>query len=106
MSGKSYKVSWAKIGNSSGYRLPSDFFKENPGFAGADGIVQVVSSDTALFSITKSEAEEQAEDELMLRLYLDFLTKQALTNSDELEEYTLEMAKADEDLIVGVELDE
>ncbi len=105
MSAKSYKVSWAKIGNSSGYRLPSDFFKENPGFAGADGVVQVISPDTALFSIAKSEAE-QAEDELMLRLYLDFLTKQALANSDELEEYTLEMAKADDDLIVGVELDE
>ncbi len=40
----------------------------------------------------------------MLRLYLDFLTKQALTNPDELEEYTLEMAEADDDLIAGVEV--
>ncbi|MBE9059894.1 hypothetical protein [cf. Phormidesmis sp. LEGE 11477] len=106
MSGKSYKVSWARIGNSSGYRLPSAFFKENPEFTGADGVVQVIAPDTALFSIDKTEAEEQAEDELMLRLYLDFLTKQALTNPDELEEYTLEMAQADDDLIAGVELDE
>lgn len=106
MSGKSYKVSWAKIGNSSGYRLASEFFKENPDFVGADGVVQVIAPDTALFSITKSEEEEQADDELMLRLYLDFLTKQALANASELEEYTPEMAAADDDLIAGVELEE
>jgi len=41
----------------------------------------------------------------MLKLYLDFLTKQALMNPDELEEYTAEMAEEDELLIAGVELD-
>lgn len=105
-SGKNYKVSWAKIGNSSGYRLASDFFKENPNFVGADGVVQVIAPDTVLLSLKKSEAEEQAEDELMLKLYLDFLMKQALTNADELEEYTDQMAAEDDLLIAGVELDD
>lgn len=106
MSIKSYKVSWAKIGNSSGYRLASDFFKENPDFVGADGSVQVIAPDTVLFSINKTEEEEQAEDELMLKLYLDFLTKQALVNPDELEEYTTQMAEEDDLLMAGVELDD
>jgi antitoxin PrlF len=105
MSGKSYKVSWAKIGNSAGYRLASDFFKENPNFVGAEGVVQVIAPDTVLLSLTKSEPEDQAEDELMLRLYLDFLTKQALANPNELEEYTAAMAEEDDALIAGVELD-
>ncbi|MEL6161437.1 MAG: hypothetical protein AAFQ40_02940 [Cyanobacteria bacterium J06623_5] len=106
MSGKSYKVSWAKIGNSSGYRLASDFFKENPNFVGADGLVQVIGPDTVLFSLQKSEGEEQAEDELMLKLYFDFLMKQALTSPDELEEYTAQMAEEDDLLTAGVELDD
>lgn len=105
MSGKTYKVSWARIGNSSGYRLPSQFFKENPEFVGAEGVVQVIAPDTVLFSRTKSEDEGQAEDELMLSLYLDFLTKQALANPEELEEYTQQMADEDEALIAGVVLD-
>ena len=105
MSKKSYKVSWAKIGNSLGYRLASEFFKENPNFVGAEGVVQVISSDTAIFSLAKSEAEEQVEDDLMLKLYLDFLVKQALENPDELEAYTQTMADEDEALMAGVDID-
>ncbi|MEO0519130.1 MAG: hypothetical protein AAF171_17715 [Cyanobacteria bacterium P01_A01_bin.116] len=106
MSKKSYKASWAKIGNSSGYRLTSDFFKEHPNFVGAEGVVQVIAPDTALISIVRPEVEDQAEDELMLKLYLDFLTKQALANPDELEEYTQQMAEEDEQLMAGVDLDD
>ena len=105
MSDKSYKAAWAKIGNSSGYRLTSDFFKEHPEFVGSDGVVQVIAPDTVIFSRTKSEDEGQDEDELILSLYLDFLTKQALANPNELEEYTQAMADEDEDLIAGVILD-
>ena len=105
MTDKTYKASWAKIGNSSGYRLTSDFFKEHPQFVGSDGIVQVIAPDTVIFSRTKSPEEGQEEDDLMLSLYLDFLTKQALANPDELEEYTQDMADEDEALIAGVILD-
>ncbi|MGB7415205.1 MAG: hypothetical protein WA902_13455 [Thermosynechococcaceae cyanobacterium] len=103
---KRYKAAWAKIGNSSGYRLPSEFFKENPDFVGANGIVQVIAPDTVLLSRSTSEGEDRAEDEVMLSLYLNFLIEQALTNPDELEEYTQQMADEDEDLMAGVMLDD
>lgn len=46
-------------------------------------------------------------EELMLRLFLDFLIEQALLNpEEELEEYTEEMAAEDEELMAGVELDD
>lgn len=105
MTDKTYKASWAKIGNSSGYRITSDFFRENPEFVESDGVIQVIAPDTVIFSRTKSPDEGQDEDELMLSLYLDFLTKQALANPEELEEYTQQMADEDEDLIAGVILD-
>ncbi|NJK41498.1 MAG: hypothetical protein HC934_09380 [Acaryochloridaceae cyanobacterium SU_2_1] len=105
MTDKTYKASWAKIGNSSGYRITSDFFREHPEFVGSDGVVQVIAPDTVIFSRTKLADEGQDEDELMLSLYLDFLTKQALANPDELEEYTQQMAAEDEALIAGVILD-
>ena len=105
MSRKTYKAAWAKIGNSSGYRLPSQFFKENPEFAGADGTIQVIGPNTAIVSCRKPEAEEAEGDDLVMSLYLDFLMQQALANPEELEAYTQAMADEDEALIAGVELD-
>jgi antitoxin PrlF len=105
MSGKSYKASWAKIGNSAGYRLASEFFKENPEFVGSDGVVQVIAHNTVIFSRQQSEEEGQAEAELMLSLYLNFLTQQGLANPGELQEYTQQMADEDDELMSGVVLD-
>ncbi|MEM9451855.1 MAG: hypothetical protein AAGA75_25465 [Cyanobacteria bacterium P01_E01_bin.6] len=105
MTDKHYKAAWAKIGNSSGYRLPSDFFKENPDFVGADGVVQVIAPDTVLLSRLKTEEDNTREEDLMLNLYLDFLTKQALENPEELEAYTQPMVDEDAELSQGVILD-
>jgi len=106
MSGKTYKASWTRIGSSSGYQLPSEFFKDNPEFMEVDGVVQVIAPDTAIFSRTQPDHESQEEDALMLSLFLEFLTKQALVNPNELEAYTQVMADEDEDLMAGVVLDE
>ena len=59
MAGKIYRAAWAKIGNSSGYRLPSEFFKENPEFVGVDSMVQVIAPDQVLFSRVKAEHESR-----------------------------------------------
>lgn len=105
MGDKHYKTSWAKIGNSAGFRVTGGFFKDNPQFEGASGEVEVIDSDTLLVRL-KSQDLEQAEDQLMLSLFLDFLTKRALVNPEtELETYTAEMAAEDDELIAGVELD-
>jgi antitoxin PrlF len=102
MSKKVYKASWAKIGNSSGYRLSSNFFKENPQFAEAGGTVQVIDSNTILIRREVQEQTDRDEDELMLSLFLDFLTKQALSDPLEVEAYTEAMAAEDDELIAGV----
>ena len=101
---KSYRAAWAKIGNSAGYRLPSQFFRENPEFIGADGTIQIVGPNTAIISWTQAKADE-GENELVMSLYLDFLMQQALAHPNELEAYTQAMADEDEDLIAGIELD-
>ena len=44
-------------------------------------------------------------NELMLSLFLDFITKDALKNSDRLEAYTEAMAQDDDELLEGVEID-
>lgn len=103
---KRYNATWAKIGNASGFRLSAEFFKENPQFAGAKGAVEVISSDTLLVRLQpQSTEQEQAEDELMLSLFLDFLMKQALSNPNEVEAYTEAMAEEDDELTAGVVLD-
>ncbi|HEY9824692.1 MAG TPA: hypothetical protein V6D19_04535 [Stenomitos sp.] len=104
MARKTYKASWAKIGNSSGYRFSSSFFKENPQFAEVGGIVQVIDADTLLIRRVASEQPENEEDELMMSLYLDFLMKQALSHPLEVEAYTEAMAIEDDELIAGVEV--
>ncbi|NJM76740.1 MAG: hypothetical protein HC852_14305 [Acaryochloridaceae cyanobacterium RU_4_10] len=102
MTRKIYKASWARIGNSSGYRLSSSFFKENPQFSEVGGTVQVIDSDTILIRREVQAQKEQKEDELMLSLFLGFLMKQSLSNSSEIEAYTEAMAAEDDALIAGV----
>lgn len=105
MTKKRYNLTWAKIGNGSGFRLSADFFKDNPQFKEAKGAVEVIGPDTLLVRLQPQLLEEE-DDELMLSLFLDFITKQALSNPDvELEAYTEVMAAEDEELIAGVELD-
>ncbi|ODV38736.1 hypothetical protein BFG60_1654 [Microcystis aeruginosa NIES-98] len=85
--------------------MSASFFKDNPQFKEAKGAVEVISPDTLLVRL-QPQSVEQEEDELMMSLFLDFLTKQALLNADaELEAYTEAMAAVDEELMTGVELD-
>lgn len=104
MSTKRYNASWSKIGNSAGFRLENEFFKDNPQFAKVSGEVQVVNSDTLLVRLHPAQLEQE-QDELMLSLFLDFVMTEALHNPDELESYTEEMASIDDELIAGVVLD-
>lgn len=105
MSNNRYSAAWSKIGNSSGFRIENGFFKENPQFVGVSGEIQVVNSDTLLVRLQPNEIEEQEKDDLMLSLFLDFMTEEALRNLDQLENYTEAMATEDDKLIAGVVLD-
>jgi antitoxin PrlF len=99
---KVYKASWARIGNSSGYRLSGSFFKENPQFSDVGGTVQVIDADTILIRREVKEQTPQDEDELMLSLFLDFLMKQSLSDASEIEAYTEAMSTEDDELMAGV----
>lgn len=102
----SYNIRSTKIGNSSGFRLPAEFYREHPQFANADGWIEVLSPDTAIVKITpKSDDNEDDEDSLMMRLFLDFAIAEALKNNT-LQPYTTEMSEAARQLIEGVELED
>jgi antitoxin PrlF len=102
----SYNIRSTKIGNSAGFRLPADFYRENPQFANADGWIEVLSPDTAILRIVpESTEDEDAEDSLLMRLFLDFATTEALKNNT-LQPYTTEMSEAAHQLIKGVQLED
>jgi antitoxin PrlF len=106
MSAKTYTLSPAKIGNSAGFRLPASFYRDNPQFANAMGWVEVVAKDTLLVKLEPRTLETEDDDnDLMLSLFLDFITKDALKNEHRLEAYTEAMALDDDELLAGVELD-
>ena len=108
MNSKIYTLSPTKIGNSSGFRLPVSFYRDNPQFTNAAGWVEVLTDNTLLIKIeppTSEAEEEERDDGLMLSLFLDFLTKDALKNSDRLEAYTEAMSQEDNELLAGVEID-
>ena len=116
MSSKTYTLSPAKIGNSSGFRLPVSFYRDYPQFANATGWVEVLADDTLLikFEQVASELDDDNEgNELILSLFLDFIIKDALKNSggthpdgNRLEAYTEAMAQEDDELLAGVDLSE
>ena len=93
----------ARIGNSSGLRLPAAFYRDHPQFAGAGGLLEVLDDTTLLL---RMEPEEQPqgqaeEDSLMLGLFLDFLSHQALTADQGPVLYTEAMAADDDQLLAG-----
>lgn len=99
----SYSIRSTKIGNSAGFRLPAEFYRENPQFANADGWIEVLSEDTAILRIVPKSTEE--EESVLMRLFLDFAMTEALKNNT-LQPYTTQMSEAAHKLIAGVELDD
>jgi antitoxin PrlF len=103
---KAYSLRNTKIGNSNGFRLPAEFYRDNPQFTDANGWIEVISDTTAVIKIDPPDlSEEEAEDSLMIRLFLDFALNSALKNQD-LKPYTVEMSAIARALTEGVELDE
>ncbi|MEA5593440.1 hypothetical protein [Rivularia sp. UHCC 0363] len=101
----SYRIRSTKIGNSTGFRLPADFYREHPQFTNASGWIEVLSPDTAILRIIpESDDDDSEEDSLMMRLFLDFAMTEALKNNT-LVPYTAEMSKAARELIESVELE-
>ncbi len=100
----SHKIRSTKIGNSAGFRLSAEFYREHPQFANADGWIEVLSADTAIVRIIpRLVDDEDDEDSLMMRLFLDFATREAL-KKNALQPYTTDMSEAAHNLIKGVEL--
>jgi antitoxin PrlF len=102
---KAYSLRNTKIGNSNGFRLPVEFYRDNPQFADVDGWIEVTSETTAIIKIDPPDLTEETENSLMMRLFLDFALTTALKNQD-LQPYTAEMSATARALIDGVELDE
>jgi antitoxin PrlF len=102
-----YRVTPARIGNSYGLRLPAAFYRDHPQFAGAAGQVEVLDDSTLLLRLDPEQQQEGvAEDEsLMLGLFLDFLSRQALTTDQGPVLYTEAMAADDDELLDGVTVD-
>ncbi|MEC4818786.1 MAG: hypothetical protein SAK29_36760 [Scytonema sp. PMC 1069.18] len=102
----SYKIRSTKIGNSGGFRLPAEFYREHPQFANASGWIEVLSPDTAIVKIIPESVEdEDEEDSLMMQLFLDFAMTEALKNNN-LQPYTTEMSETAHKLIAGVEIED
>ena len=103
---KTYSVSPAKIGNQDGYRLPRAFSNDYPELVDASGHVEVINENTLLVRLDPSQKIEEAEDNVMMSLFLDFLMKSAIEEPDSLIAYTSEMSQEAKELLAGVELDE
>ncbi|MBW4619447.1 MAG: hypothetical protein KME17_08820 [Cyanosarcina radialis HA8281-LM2] len=104
--GNSYSIRSTKIGNTAGFRLPAEFYHQHPQFANADGWIEVLSPDIAIVRIIPQSGEvEEAEDSLLMRLFLDFVTAEAMKNNT-LQPYTTEMSEAAHQLLEGVDLED
>ncbi|MCE2718039.1 MAG: hypothetical protein ACK57R_13355 [Dolichospermum sp.] len=102
----SYNIRSTKIGNSAGFRLPANFYHEHPQFANADGWIEVLSPDTVIVRIVPQlQDDEDAENSLLMRLFLDFATIEALRNNA-LQAYKTEMSETAHKLIEGVQLED
>ncbi|NJK61694.1 MAG: hypothetical protein HC921_02530 [Synechococcaceae cyanobacterium SM2_3_1] len=109
MEGSIYTLSPAKIGNAAGFRLPAGFYRDHPQFANASGWVQVLSEDTLLVKLEPTQIDPETdppEQDIILSLFLDLITKDALRNPANLEPYTEAISQEDDELLAGVQIDE
>jgi antitoxin PrlF len=103
---KTYSLRNTRIGNSNGFRLPAEFYRDHPQFADANGWIEVIADNTAVIRIEPPAIDdEESDDDLMMRLFLDFAIEQSLKDKD-LTPYTAEMSAVARALIDGVELDD
>ena len=106
MTNRTYLVSPAKIGNAAGFRLPASFYHDHPQFINAKGWVEVLTDNTVLVKLEPQPVETvEDEDDLILSLFLDLITKDALSNPQHLEAYTQSMSDEDDELLAGVVID-
>ena len=107
MAASPYRVTPARIVNSSGLRLPAAFYRDHPQFSGAGGQVKVLADNILLMRLEASEPQEQEskDESLILGLCLDFLSREALVPEVGAIFYTEAMATEDEDLLAGVAVD-
>ncbi len=109
MEGSIYPLSPAKIGNAAGFCLPEVFYQDHPHLANASGWVQVLSEDTLLVKLEPTQLDPKTdapEQDIILGLFLDLITKDALSNPNNLEAYTEAMSQDDDELLAGVQMDE
>lgn len=106
MADKSYRITYAKVGNQDGFRLPRAFSKDYPHLANASGYIEVLSENTFLVRLNTEDVEEADETEsIMMSLFLDFLMKDAIKNPDSLVPYTKEMSDEMDELLADVVVD-
>lgn len=115
MAPKNYSISPAKIGSQDGFRLPKAFSHDHPHLVTAKGHIEMVDEHTFLVHFDPDDNLEEDEDEsLMLKLFLDTLMKFAILGSrgsandkpDSLTPYTQQMADEIDELLAGVTVDE
>ncbi len=107
MAPKNYSISPAKIGSQDGFRLPKAFSHDHPHLVTAKGHIEMVDKNTFLVHFDPDEDLEEDEDEsLMLKLFLDTLMKFAIEKPDSLTPYTQQMADEMDELLAGVTVDE
>lgn len=91
-------------GNSSALRLAAAFYRDHPRFVGAPGQEEVLSDNTLLPRLepTELDATETEDESLMLGLFLDVLSRQALMATPGPVTYAEAMSAEDDDLLGGV----
>lgn len=107
MVSKNYSISPAKIGSQDGFRLPKAFSHDYPHLVAAKGYIEMVDRNTFLVHFDSDlDVEENEDESLMLKLFLDILMKFAIDRPDSLTPYTQQMADEMDELLAGVTVDE
>jgi antitoxin PrlF len=109
MQSKSYPISPAKIGSQEGFRLPKAFSHDYPHLITAKGHIEMIDENTFLVHLEPNQELENDQDDdesLMMKLFLDSLLKFVIDKPDSLTPYTKQMADEMDELLAGVVLNE
>jgi antitoxin PrlF len=94
MASKNYSISPAKIGSQDGFRLPKAFSRDYPHLITAKGYIEMLDEKTFLVHLDPDmdlEDDEDDDESLTMKLFLDTLMKFAIDRPNSLTPYTQQM---------------
>jgi len=97
-----YTGRWAKVGNSDGFRIDKNLFKEHPEFSGAGVKLKFIAPGKMLLETAEPVELEDGQDDMVMSAFLSYLDNEMVKNPKNIIPVDQNLLDEIGDLVEGV----